>query len=265
MNLCAVDLGNSSGRVVKAHYDGARVKLDEVHRFPNGAIPLGNHLKWDFVHVFKETVIGVLKAGEIASIGIDSWAIDFGLLDESGDLLLVPHHHRDPRSVRAMALFDTPAKQLSWYATTGIAFQPINTSLQLLSMVRDERAVLRCASSLLMIADLVVYYLTGEKASEGTNASTTQLISLSTGNWDSGIIEEIGVPRDFFQEIVHPGTGMGRIRPQLRNTFALSANPQVITVGSHDTASAIHAARLSGNDCAVISSGTWSLMGTVPR
>lgn len=263
LNVCAVDLGNTSGRVTVARYDGNRLRLEEIHRFSNGAVPLHEHVKWDFIHLFRESLMGLAKASDIASLGIDSWATDFGLVDCDNDLVLVPHHQRDPRSDRMMCLFDTPEKQEKWYKETGIAFQSFNTSLQLISMVRDHRDVLNHASSLLMIPDLFIFYLTGVKVSEATQASTTQLVSLRTQTWDWDIIREIGLPPHLLQTIARPPICVGNVASNIRSSFAFSHDPEVVLVGSHDTASALHAAPMYSGNNVLISSGTWSLFGTI--
>ena len=262
-NTCAVDLGNTSGRVMKALFDGKKLELTEINRFPNNTIPIHKYVKVDFLHLLHETISGIVKSGDIASIGIDSWAIDFGLLDEDDDLVLTPHHHRDPRTLEILELFKEKAKQEKWYSSTGVTFQAINTSLQLYSMARDDRSVLKHAHSFLMIPDLLIFFLTGNKANEATNASNTQLISLDTQNWDWEIIKEIGVPARIFKEIVEPKTKMGNICSSLKEYYNYSSNPAVITVGSHDTASAVHATPFTDCNSVFISSGTWSLIGTI--
>lgn len=263
LDLCAVDLGNTSGRVIKAHYTGSKLDLNEVHRFSNGTILMHKYLKQDFIHMLRETVIGLTKAGKVASVGIDSWAVDFGLLDAEDEMILIPHHHRDGRSLKAMEQFDTVEKQWRWYQSNGISFQAINTAMQLYSMVMDRRAVLDHAESFLMIPDLLVFYLTGVKVNEATNASTTQLISLTTGSWDKNILDEIGITSGIFKDIVGPGISLGPIRSSLIDSFAFSNNPEILTVGSHDTASAVHATPLDNDNSVFISSGTWSLFGTI--
>lgn len=262
-NLCAVDIGNSSGRVMKAQFNGTRISFKEIHRFANDTIPMHRYLKLDFVHLLNQTIIGLAKAGNFSSLGIDTWAIDFGLLDRDDDLVLLPHHHRDKRTQYAINKFDTEKKQWAWYKETGIMFQPINTSMQLLSMTMEQRSVLDHARTFLMIPDLIHFYLTGQKIQESTNASTTQLISLKNKNWDLNIINEIGLPESIFQPIISPRNSLGKLLPSITRTYSFNHNPEVITVGSHDTASAIHAIPFSDENSLFISSGTWSLIGTI--
>ena len=262
-NTCAVDLGNSSGRVMKALFNGTKLKLTEVNRFSNDTIPMHKFLKVDFLHLFNEMTSGILKAGDVASIGIDSWAIDFGLLDIDDDLILTPHHHRDSRTLKILELLKEKEDHLKWYSSTGITFQAINTSLQLYSMVKDKRNVLEYAKTFLMIPDLMIFFLTGSKATEATNASNTQLISLESRNWDWEIINELGLPGNIFKQIVEPKTMMGYMSSRIKDYYNYSYNPSVITVGSHDTASAVHAIPFTDEDSVFISSGTWSLIGTI--
>lgn len=262
-NTCAVDLGNTSGRVMKALFDGKKIDLVEMNRFSNNTIPFSSFVKVDVMHLLHETITGILRSGDISSIGIDSWAIDFGLLGDDDDLILTPHHHRDPRTLKILEQFNDRAKQTPWYHSTGITFQAINTSLQLLSMARDHRSVLDHAHSFLMIPDLLVFFLTGIQANEATNASNTQLVSLKTQAWDWKIIHEIGVPERIFKNIVKPGTCLGTLRSTIKGYYNYTGDPSIIAVASHDTASAVHAAPCTDEHSVFISSGTWSLIGTV--
>ncbi|WP_329790720.1 rhamnulokinase family protein [Lentzea sp. DG1S-22] len=234
--VAAVDLGASSGRVVRGVVTGGRVAVEEVHRFPNGPVHSGGRLRWDLRGLYREILTGLSLAGEVGSIGVDSWAVDYGLLDASGELLGDPVHHRDPRTGDI-----EPEEGL--YEVNGLQFQPFNTMFQL----RVEPLLPR-ASQLLLIPDLVSYWLTGERGAEYTNATTTGLIDVRTGRWSPSLTRDL--PPGLLPELRHPGDPAG------------SWNGVPVTaVGSHDTASAVVAVPAGTDRFAYISCGTWSLVG----
>src|SRR5919106_1799455 len=256
----AVDLGAESGRVVLGRFDGGRVWLEEVHRFPNMPVRLPDGLHWDVLRILSEIKDGLAKAmrqEKIEGIGIDSWGVDFGLLDGEGALVSTPYHHRDARTEGMMeeAFGLVPKEEI--YRTTGIQFLPINTLYQLLAMLGSP--LLEAADTMLLIPDLMNYWLTGEKACEYTNATTTQLLDLEEGGWAGDLFEGMGLPSHILAHIVQPATQLGPLLPEVAEEVV--AGPPVFAVASHDTASAVVAVPAEGEDFAYISSGTWSLVG----
>jgi rhamnulokinase len=259
----AVDLGAESGRAVLGRFDGERMALEVVHRFPNMPVQLPDGLHWDVLRIVGEVKEGLAKAasntGRIESLGVDSWGVDFALLDKDGSLISNPYHYRDPRTegMEERALDRVPKEEI--YGTTGIQFMPINTLNQLLAM--EGSPLLGAAQTLLMIPDLIGYWLTGEKACEYTNATTTQLCDARSGRWSLALLEKMGLPAHVFAEIIPPGTRLGPLLPGVvEETGARKAFP-VTAVASHDTASAVVAVPAEGENFAYISSGTWSLVG----
>jgi rhamnulokinase len=256
----AVDLGAESGRVVLGRFDGGRVSLEEVHRFPNTPVRLPDGLHWDVLRFHSEIKGGLAKAmreEEIGGIGIDSWGVDFGLLDGEGALVSNPYHHRDARTEGMIeeAFGLVPKEKI--YQTTGIQFLPINTLYQLLAM--RGTPLLEAAETMLLIPDLMNYWLTGEKACEYTNATTTQLLDLQEGGWARDLFEGMDLPSRIPAPIVQPATELGPLLPEV--VEEVGAGPPVFVVASHDTASAVVAVPAEGEDFAYISSGTWSLVG----
>jgi rhamnulokinase len=259
----AVDLGAESGRVVLGRFDGAHVSLEEVHRFSNAPVKLSDGLHWDVLRIFGEVKEGVAKAireEHVEGVGIDSWGVDFGLLDRDGALVSNPYHHRDARTEGMIeeAFGLVPREEL--YGTTGIQILPINTLYQLLAMRGSP--LLEAAETLLLVPDLINYWLTGERASEYTNATTTQLIDLETGGWSQELLEKLDLPSRLFGPIVSPGTELGPVLPEMAEE--VGALP-VFAVASHDTASAVVGVPAQADDFAYISSGTWSLVGVETR
>jgi rhamnulokinase len=256
----AVDLGAESGRVVLGRFDGGRVSPEEVHRFPNSPVRLPDGLHWDVLRILSEIKDGLAKAvreEKIEGIGIDSWGVDFGLLDGEGALVSNPYHHRDTRTEGMMeeAFGLVPKEEI--YQTTGIQFLPINTLYQLLAMRRSP--LLEAAETMLLIPDLINYWLTGEKACEYTNATTTQLLDLQEAGWARDLFEGLDLPSRILSPIVQPATELGPLLPEVAEE--VGAGPPVFAVASHDTASAVVAVPAEGEDFAYISSGTWSLVG----
>jgi rhamnulokinase len=256
----AVDLGAESGRVVLGRFDGRRVSLREVHRFPNIAVRLPDGLHWDVLRFLSEIKEGLAKAvreEEIEGIGIDSWGVDFGLLDGEGALVSNPYHHRDARTEGMMeeAFGLVPKEKI--YQITGIQFLPINTLYQLLAMRGSP--LLEAAETMLLIPDLMNYWLTGEKACEYTNATTTQLLDLQEGGWARDLFEGMDLPSRMLAPVVPPATELGPLLPEIAEE--VGAGPPVFAIASHDTASAVVAVPAEGENFAYISSGTWSLVG----
>ena len=260
----AVDLGAESGRVVLGRFDGRRVSLEEIHRFPNLPVRLPDGLHWDVLRILHEIKEGLAKAvlgEEIEGVGVDSWGVDFGLLDRDGALVSNPYHHRDTRTEGMVDEALRLASRKEIYGTTGIQFLPINTLYQLLAMRGSP--LLEAAETLLLIPDLINYWLTGEKACEHTNATTTQLLDLKTGGWSQELLKKLDLPSHLFAPIVSPGTELGPVLPEVAEE--IGAGPPVFAVASHDTASAVVAIPAQADDFAYISSGTWSLVGVETR
>jgi rhamnulokinase len=261
----AVDLGAESGRVVLGRFDGERVALEEIHRFPNTPVRLPDGLHWDvlrFISEIKEGLAKAMREEQIEGIGIDSWGVDFGLLDGGGTLVSNPYHHRDTRTEGLIeeAFGRVPKEEI--YKTTGIQFLPINTLYQLLAMRGSP--LLEAAETMLLIPDLMNYWLTGEKACEYTNATTTQLLDIQQGGWARDLFEGMDLPSRILAPIVQPATELGPLLPEVAEE--VGAGPPVFAVASHDTASAVVAVPAEGENFAYISSGTWSLVGVeLPR
>jgi rhamnulokinase len=239
--FAAIDLGASSGRVVCGRFDGAVIALEELHRFPNRPVRLPDGLRWNLLHLFSEAV-GALSGRRLDGVGVDTWGVDYALLDEQRRVLGLPFHYRDARTEGASGI--------GGYELTGIQDMPINTVYQLLA---DDRV--RAAHSLALVPDLIAYWLSGELANERTNASTTGLLDARTGEWAYELIERVGLPARPFGPLVEPGTLFG---PVLAHH---EIGAPVYAVASHDTASAFVAAPLRDEHAAVLSSGTWSLLG----
>jgi rhamnulokinase len=267
----AFDLGAESGRAVLGRFDGERVTLEEVHRFPNTPVKLPGGLHWDVLRIFAEIKEGLAKvaslAGEVGlhGIGVDTWAVDFGLLDRDGALVGNPYHHRDERTEGMLeeAFRRVPREEM--YRTTGIQFLRINTVYQLLAM--EDSSLLGAGETLLMIPDLLNYWLTGEKACEYTNATSTQLYDLERNNWATEMMGDLGIPARLFPRIISPATDLGPLLPEVAREAGLEgAGVPVIAVASHDTASAVVAVPAEVESFAYVSSGTWSLVGVeTPR
>jgi rhamnulokinase len=240
-----------------------RLELEEIRRFPTRTVRLPDRVYWDalalFDHVMSALADVHLSGAQVRSVGIDSWAVDFGLLDESGALLGNPLSYRDGRggTVMADALARVPGEEI--YATTGIQFLPINTLFQLLAL--ERAGGLERAATLLLMPDLLSYWLTGERQAEATNASTTQLLDARSGRWAAELIERFGLPGRIFPSIVEPGSILDGLLPHVADATGLPPATTVAVVASHDTASAVVAAPLLAAGSAYISSGTWSLVG----
>jgi rhamnulokinase len=240
----AFDLGAESGRAVLGRYDGSTLALEEIRRFPNRPVRLPDGLYWDALGLYGE-LVDTLRDVSPRSVGIDSWGVDFGLLDATGTLTAPPLHHRDGRGAAVVetAFARVPAERI--YERTGIQVLPFNTAFQLLAL--EGTPALERAERMLLIPDLLSYWLTGERVAEATNASTTQLLDVRTGGWASDLIGELQLPERLFAPVVEAGTLLA---------------PGVVAVASHDTASAVVAVPFEpGARAAYISSGTWSLVG----
>jgi rhamnulokinase len=250
--VAAVDLGASSGRVMAGRVSGDGVTLHEVHRFPNEPVAAAGTLYWDILRLYADVRHGLLAAAReypLASAGIDSWGCDYGLLDATGALLGNPVHYRDARTDGVTV--PIPADEL--YAVTGIAHLPFNTIYQLAAAAGSP--ALAAARTLLLVPDLLAYWLTGVTGAEVTNVSTMALLDVTTGKWAADVIARAGVPAGILPPLRQPGEIIGPV------SALPDARWPLIAVGSHDTASAVVAVPASGRDFAYISSGTWSLAG----
>ncbi len=264
MRLLAIDLGAESGRCIAGTFDGAAVDLAEVHRFPNEPVRLPGGLHWDVLRLFHEVKAGIRRArreGPLAGVGVDTWGVDFALLDPDGVLLGNPYHYRDPRTegILGEAFRRVPPEEL--FRRTGSQVMPINTIFQLLAMVRARSAALQAATTLLMMPDLFNYWLTGQVGCEFTEATTSQCYDPFAGTWALDLLDRLGIPTRIFPRIIPPATVLG---PLQRDVAQDAGGPGVIVIAPacHDTASAISAVPARDAGFAYISSGTWSLVGT---
>ncbi|UDY23269.1 rhamnulokinase [Nocardioides sp. Kera G14] len=267
LRLAAVDLGATSGRIMAAVVGPDRLEVTEAHRFPNGAVRVGGELVWDVVGIHREMLAGIRKIaaeGPIHGIGIDSWAVDYGLLDRDGRLLGNPVSHRDQRTkgvadrVRAVI----PAEEM--YAVTGLQELPFNTVYQLAAA--EGTAALEAAETMLLLPDLLGYWLTGRIGAERTNASTTGLYDATRREWALDLATRIGLPWSILPPLRNPGDVVGSVAPAVATELDLDHDVPVIAVASHDTASAVVGVPADTDSFAYISSGTWSLVGLeLPR
>ncbi len=253
--FAAVDLGASSGRVMAARVGPATLELDEVRRFPNRPVRVNGTLHWDVLGLYGNVLDGLRSAPSgLASVGVDSWAVDYGLLDENGTLLGNPVHYRDPRTDGVMERIRAEVGDDLLYQASGLQFLPFNTIYQLAA---DD---LSRARTLLLIPDLLAYWLTGETGAERTNASTTGLLDVRTGAWSDDLLSRLGLPAGILPPLRDPGSPIGVLRPDVAAETGRPGLP-VVAVGSHDTASAVAAVPATTDRFAYISCGTWSLVG----
>ncbi len=261
----AVDLGAGSGRVIAAKTDFKKLELEELHRFDNPGTDLPGGSFWNLVGLYREILEGIRRAVErhgdsIASIGIDTWGCDFGLIDGNGELLGLPHQYRDPRFEGMADAMHGLMSEEEIYARTGLKTNFYNSSLHLLAEARKKSPALANAKNLLFVPDLLAYWLTGRPVVERTVASTSQLLDPATGDWAWEVIDSLGLPRGIFGEVVSPGTVIGPIRPEVAAIVGRSGIP-VVATASHDTAAAVAGIPMSGDSNLWLSSGTWSIMG----
>ncbi|UOQ90503.1 rhamnulokinase [Agromyces endophyticus] len=262
--VAAVDLGATSGRVVVGHVDqsSGRLDLEQVARFPNGPVRLASGLHWDFTGLYRDLSQGLAEAfrrePDVSSIGIDSWAVDYGLL-RGGRLLGEPFHYRDERNADAVDGVHARVPFAELYRRNGLQFLPFNTVYQLAA--ERDRGWLDLADAMLLIPDLVAFQLTGEQVAERTNASTTGLVGVTTGEWDAELVERLGLEASLLPDLVSPGALIGPLRPAVAAELGAPDGVDVIAVGSHDTASAVVAVPMRAESAAYISCGTWGLVG----
>lgn len=262
--VLAVDLGASSGRVMLGRFNGETICLEELHRFSNDPVQLGDTMYWDFLRLFHEIKQGLLKAkqyGKIDSVSVDTWGVDFGLLDEAGRLLENPVHYRDARTSGMLEAAFQKIDKERFYQITGNQFMEINTAFQLLALKQNRPELLERARTLLLMPDLFHYFLSGAKCSECSIASTTQLMDAGSKAWSEPVFEELGLPLGMMQGIVPSATKVGTLLPSLCEELG-SAPMDVVASAGHDTQAALAAVPAKEKDFIFISCGTWSLFGT---
>ncbi len=263
----AIDIGASSGRHILGFIEGGKLKLEEIYRFSNGIKKVNNEYCWDLKNLFSEIKNGIKKCKEISkipkSIGIDTWAVDFVLLDENEDILGNTVAYRDDRTEGLMEeVFKIIPKDML-YLYTGIQFQRFNTIYQLMAIKKKNPENLKKAKTFLMIPDYFNFLLTGKKVNEYTNATSTQLVNSFDRTWDENILDSLGINRDIFQEIKLPKTSLGNLRSELVEEFGFDM--EVVLPATHDTGSAFISSVCNDDDSVYLSSGTWSLMGVENR
>jgi rhamnulokinase len=260
----AFDLGAESGRGIGGVFDGQKLQLDVINRFPNGAVRTLDTLHWDVLalhHSMLET-LRLCKAvyGSIDGVGVDTWGVDFALLGRGGVLLGDPRHYRDPHTEGIMEQAFARVPRAEIFRRTGIQFMRFNTLFQLLALQRDRSPLLEAAETLLFMPDLFHYWFTGIKVNEYTDASTSQMLDPQSRSWAYELIGAFGLPSKILGTLVQPGTVLGPLRASIVTETGINAAP-VIAPAAHDTASAVVAVPASASSWAYISSGTWSLMG----
>lgn len=262
--VLAIDFGASSGRAMIGTYEDGKIHMEEIHRFSNDPVIVGKTMYWDVLRLFYEIKQSILKAkqyGKIESIAVDTWGVDFALLDKKGYLLENPVHYRDARTngilASAFALMDAQ----SLYKATGNQIMEINTGFQLLALKQQRPEMLERADKLLLMPDLFDYLLSGSKCAETSIASTTQLFNQEKKQWAGEVIESFGLNKDMFPEIVPSGTVVGELSPEICEELGVEPI-KVIAVCGHDTQSALVATPAKEEDFIFLSCGTWSLMGT---
>jgi len=266
-NVLALDLGASSGRGILGRYDGDRLQMEEIHRFHTGSGCLQGTLYWDILQIMEDVKRSVVRArqaasGELASLAVDTWGVDYAYLDSNGDLLSNPIHYRDVRNTRMYEQIfrDIPREMV--YQETGIQFLPLNTLVQLYADQQMRPHIPEAASDLLLMPDLINYFLTGRKLCEETIASTTQLYNPVERRWSASVFQQLGLPLEKMAEVQAAPAYVGDIQADVAEEMQLPAPLPVCLIGSHDTASAVAAVPFDSEDgAAYISSGTWSLLG----
>ena len=262
----AIDLGAESGRVLAGEYDGSAITLNVVHSFPNGPISLNGSIHWNTAGLFQQILEGLAKAqaeygSSLQSIGVDSWGLDYGHLDTAGNLLGMPYHYRDSRTVPMFEKLFSEISREECYARTGIQPLLINTLFQLMAEREADQSCLNESDQLLFTPDLINFWLTGKKGNEITMASTSQMLNQKTRDWDYDLLGRLGIPNQMLGELWEPGHRVGEVLGASKEKIRCGDLP-VYTVGSHDTASAVAGVPAgSGGDFVYLSSGTWSLMG----
>ena len=262
MNYLAFDLGASNGRALLGSIENGHLEITELHRFPNNPVRLPSGLHWNILELWSNILQGLQAAApyQPVSLGLDTWGVDFGLLDKDDVLIGHPYHYRDHRTEGMMEEVFKRVPQKQVYAQTGIQFMELNTLYQLFAMVQQGSAALDIAQTLLFMPDLLNFWLTGRKVNEFTIATTSQMFSPSTGGWATEMLEALGIPAHILNDIVSPGTQLGPLRDEVARAAGL-ADLTVIAPATHDTGSAVAAVPATNADFAWLSSGTWSILG----
>ena len=263
-NFLGYDFGASSGRAMLGVFDGEKIEISEIHRFSNDPVMMNGRFVWDTQRLFyevKQALVKVSRMGiKLDAIGIDTWGVDYGLLDKNGALLGIPVNYRDHRTDGMMEkVFEVVPKE-EVFEATGLAFNQFNTLYQLYAMKLAGDPTLELADKMLFTPDLFAYFLTGKMGTEYTIASTSQMIDPHTRTWATGLLEKLGIPTKMLTDIEPAGTLRGTLLPEIAKECGVDEIP-VISVGTHDTASAVAAVPTQEDDFAYISSGTWSLLG----
>jgi rhamnulokinase len=261
INLAAIDLGASSGRVMLARFDGDRLTLEGAHRFHNGPVHVLDHLHWDMLRLFDEIKTGLGVAQQrapLSSLGLDTWGVDFALLDRDDRLVCNPFHYRDPRTNGMMEAAFELVNRDEIFQRTGLQFMQLNSLFQLFSM--RGSAALETARTFLMVPDLLNFWMTGRRANEYSDATTTQFYNPRSGEYDLELLSRLDLPTDIYPEIIPPGTVLGPLSPAIAGETGLGGIP-VIAPACHDTGSAVAATPIANPRAAYVSSGTWSLVG----
>ena len=261
----AIDLGSGSGRVLAGAFDGSRIELQDVHRFANDPVHLPDGRHWNITSLYQEIIKGLSQAAEtygesVISLGIDTWGVDYGLLDKDGRLMGLPYQYRDSRTEGMVDAVDARVPLSELYQGTGIQLMPINTIFQLFSEFSRATNSLDAAEDLLFTPDLLGYWLTGRKTHERSIVSTSQLYDPAAGDWNFELIERLGFPKRLFKTITDPGETLGDLQPDIAEKTGLKG-VRVVSVAGHDTASAVAAVPSRCDTPAYLSSGTWSLLG----
>jgi rhamnulokinase len=266
--FAAIDLGASSGRIIAGFVDAESVRLHEIHRFPNGPIEKPNGLYWDFDEIKSQIAKGLKKLGEFAatedavvvSLAVDSWAVDYGLLDSAGNIIDGVRHYRDERNALGVASVEKTIPPEELYAENGLQFLPFNTIYQLAAEQLQAPEQVARARQLLMVPDLINHWLTGVSRTERTNASSTGLLDLESHEWNMPLITRLGLKTEIFTKLSNAGDSLGRLKQEFVTNKYL-AETVVIAAPSHDTAAAVAGTPLASQSTAYLSSGTWSLIG----
>ena len=267
MEFLAFDLGAESGRAVLGHLQDGSLSLEEIYRFPNEPVLVNQTLFWDVLALYNHVLKGMreysARSGDsLDGIGFDTWGVDFGLLATNGDLLQNPVHHRDRRTEKILEQVRSRIGLEELFHRTGMSLLPINTSAQLLSLRVQQSPLLDCASTFLMMPDLLAYFLTGRKSCERTNAITTQLYDPWKHQWNREVVNKLDIPDRLLPDLIDPGTILGEVCDSVSKSTGVKGGP-VISPCTHDTASAVAAVPAQGKDWAFLSSGTWSILGTL--
>ena len=264
LRFLGFDFGASSGRAMLGTFDGETIDIREIHRFSNDPVMLCGRFVWDLprlVFEMKQALNKLSREGiRVSGIGIDTWGVDFGLLDAQGRLLGLPVHYRDSRTEGVMEEVFRIVPREELFGLTGIAFNSFNTLFQLYAMKRDADPTLEMAESMLFMPDLLAYFLTGQKGVEYTIASTSQLLDPARRDWSEAVFDRLGLPKKLMAPIQRPGALRGTLLPEIARECGVEEIP-VYAVGGHDTASAVAAVPATQENFAYLSSGTWSLLG----